>query len=138
MDFMKEALVQARRTSQEFATPISLIEGDIINIPLKDNAVDLAWNIGTLEHFDDPVAVIREMRRVSNVSISFVPADLIIWKIYKLVCRMLGYPKEEEEKCRLYSKDLLRKEFEEAGYSNVIVKKVYDVLFPFYAGIGIR
>lgn len=53
-----------------------LIHGDIKNIPLKSNIVDLIYGGGVIEHFDDTGICLKELYRVLNsggVSFNTVP-----------------------------------------------------------------
>lgn len=56
------------------------IEGDMFNIPLKDNSFDIVWNAGVLEHFkeNEQVDALKEMARICKKGgfvITFNPSN---------------------------------------------------------------
>jgi ubiquinone/menaquinone biosynthesis C-methylase UbiE len=59
LDFSLEALNSAKNAGAS-----GLVEGGAENLPFKDNAFDLAVNLGSLEHFLNKTGSVREMCRV--------------------------------------------------------------------------
>jgi len=110
----------------------NVVLGSIFSIPFDDDAFDLVYNSGVIEHFRDPenVAAIREMARVVRPSgkiVIIVPNTLCLWyKAGKSVAVLLknfefGY---EED----YSLSRLKHAVERAG---LIVEKRFGLqAFP--------
>jgi SAM-dependent methyltransferase len=94
-----------------------VINADIFRVPLKDGCCDLSCNIGTIEHFHNPVPVVEEMRRISRKYVlCAVPAPSIIWKMANWIRKSI----EEDaslwlENTRYYSKAQLMDIFTAAG-----------------------
>lgn len=51
---------------------------------------DASYNVGTLEHFDDPVRSVLKMKRVAKKVICPVPAPSPWWKLSLLIRRLIG------------------------------------------------
>ena len=98
-----------------------LINADISSVPLRDGCCDLSCNIGTIEHFTDPVPIITEMRRISRAHVlCAVPAPSIIWTIATFVRTLT----EQDaslwvENTRHYSRRQLAEMFAAAGIRDI-------------------
>lgn len=94
-------------------------------LPFQDKYFDVAFNIGTIEHFEDPVSVVREMGRVSNFVVCAVPSSgSLYWKIGTLLRTLVEKdPSLWTEHTRYYYKHELRKIFEDAGLKNIVIKQ---------------
>ncbi|PSQ45048.1 SAM-dependent methyltransferase [Halobacteriales archaeon SW_6_65_15] len=44
--------------------PVSFYRGDAERLPFKDDTFDVVWSSGSIEYWPDPVATLRDMRRV--------------------------------------------------------------------------
>lgn len=64
LDFTVEALRLADRTGQQRQVRLGLIGGDTLRLPFADERFDLVYSQGLLEHFSDPLPVVREQARV--------------------------------------------------------------------------
>lgn len=71
-----------------------VIRADLRNLPFHDDAFDLVWNAGVMEHFspDELDMGLREMRRVSRKYVAvFVPFDgCVPYKVAKLISEAEG------------------------------------------------
>ncbi len=80
IDISKEALNLSKQYGK-------IKEGDIMDIPFKDNTFDLTYNSGVIEHFDNPQKAIDEMVRVTkpNGQIMIIVPNkyCIFYQIYK-------------------------------------------------------
>lgn len=59
------------------------IRGDIFDLPFKDQSLDVCFNQGVIEHFDDPQihAILKEVRRVCRKKAVFcVPSVTSVFK----------------------------------------------------------
>jgi len=61
-----------------------VILGNIKSMPFKDNQFDLCFSQGVLEHFNDKefVKILKEMHRVANIVVVYVPGSWSIFRIY--------------------------------------------------------
>jgi SAM-dependent methyltransferase len=66
VDYSPAAVLCARNSWQEFPRRDrkSYAIGDALSLPFQDNSVDAVVSCGLLEHFESPLAPIREMTRV--------------------------------------------------------------------------
>jgi len=66
LDISQEALAISRRVFQRSGQPFRGVQGSIFGIPLADEAYDVVWNAGVLEHFyrDEQLSALRELTRV--------------------------------------------------------------------------
>ena len=73
IDFCYQALEMAKKMlDQEGITNYLLIQGDISNLPIKTNRIDLIYGGGVIEHFKNTQICLNELYRVlKNNGISF-------------------------------------------------------------------
>lgn len=45
---------------------VKIKSGEPLKFPFEDNSFDLVWNFCVAEHFKDPVALVKEMKRISR------------------------------------------------------------------------
>jgi len=65
IDFCPSALKIAKKLLDEAGVEnYILIQGDVINIPIKNNSVDMIYGGGVIEHFEDTQSCINELYRV--------------------------------------------------------------------------
>ena len=64
VDIEPKQLEFARRHLQGAAVEASLFEADALALPFEDESFDHVWMMWFLEHITDPVAVLREAKRV--------------------------------------------------------------------------
>jgi ubiquinone/menaquinone biosynthesis C-methylase UbiE len=67
IDFSREAIqkaVEKSRVQAELQDNIIFCLARVENLPFRDNSFDLILSIGVIEHFKDPLPLLREMRRV--------------------------------------------------------------------------
>lgn len=67
IDFSREALQKAVKKSvicTESQGKILFCLARIESLPFRDNSFDLVLSLGVIEHFEDPLPLLREMRRV--------------------------------------------------------------------------
>lgn len=89
LDFSRTALGTAR------SIPVfdAFLQGDIRRLPLRDASIGGIWNLGVLEHFDEPtgVRILSELRRVLTPGANAV----IFWPPALGSSRLLVVPIEE-------------------------------------------
>lgn len=76
IDLTPAMLVQARRTQQEQGVEnVSWDQGDVTAMPYADGQFEIVTCRFAVHHFPDPLAVLREMRRVCRAGGRIVIAD---------------------------------------------------------------
>lgn len=71
LDISPTALEYAKYVAGQFeVSDVNFIQGNIFSMPFKNNAFDLVWNIGVVEHYqlNDIKSIVKEMVRVCNKS----------------------------------------------------------------------
>jgi SAM-dependent methyltransferase len=66
LDYTLEALRIVRQLSQRSGVPIDLVCADCMRMPFRDEAFDVVFHQGLMEHFRDPSPLLEENRRVLN------------------------------------------------------------------------
>jgi SAM-dependent methyltransferase len=64
LDLTKVALELTRATTETNNANVDLIVGDTLDLPFTTGSFDLVFSQGLIEHFSDPLPVIREQTRV--------------------------------------------------------------------------
>jgi demethylmenaquinone methyltransferase/2-methoxy-6-polyprenyl-1,4-benzoquinol methylase len=92
--------------------PVSFYRGDAERLPFQDDSFDVVWSSGSIEYWPDPVATLREMRRVVEPGGQVLvvgpnnPQSTFMQKVANAI--MLFYDREEADRM-----------FREAGYVDV-------------------
>jgi SAM-dependent methyltransferase len=68
LDLSPEAVRFSRAAFEREHTKEATVQATILDLPFKDNAFDVTWNGGVIEHFkpDDQVRILNEMLRVTK------------------------------------------------------------------------
>ncbi|MCK5116927.1 MAG: class I SAM-dependent methyltransferase [Candidatus Aegiribacteria sp.] len=64
LDYSHEALRLARVAAARAGVQLFLVCGDALALPFRNNSIDLVFHQGVLEHFRDPMPLLRENVRV--------------------------------------------------------------------------
>ncbi len=92
LDYSEAALASTRSAQAEIATPdvrVQLVRGDALELPFSEACFDFVFHQGLLEHFRDPIPLLRENLRV------LAPGGLLLvdvpqrWHYYTPVKRLL-------------------------------------------------
>lgn len=122
VDFSEKALKKAKEIAKEHQVKVETIKHDIRNkLPFKDKEATLAWSVGTIEHFGDPVRIVKEMKRISECTICIVPMRYPLRLIYEKVRSLFGLGAEGYYV--LYIPEELEQIFKKAGFKNIKTKK---------------
>ncbi len=62
LDLDEEALREARKRDPK----LPMLVGDLHALPFGDEVFDLVWNSSTLEHFDNPATVLKQMKQITR------------------------------------------------------------------------
>jgi SAM-dependent methyltransferase len=109
VDFSAVALERARENGA-----VHLVQASAEDLPFADGAFDLAVSLGSLEHFADPVAALREMGRVSRLQLLTVHQHLpVIGHLRKPLLALRGHRDQPIE--QPFSRRRLRRDLQAAG-----------------------
>jgi demethylmenaquinone methyltransferase/2-methoxy-6-polyprenyl-1,4-benzoquinol methylase len=92
--------------------PVSFYRGDAERLPFEDDSFDVVWSSGSIEYWPNPVATLRDMRRVVKPGGQVLvvgpnnPQSSLMQKVADTI--MLFYDREEADRM-----------FREAGYTDV-------------------
>ncbi|RBI63220.1 SAM-dependent methyltransferase [halophilic archaeon] len=92
--------------------PVSFYRGDAERLPFRDDTFDVVWSSGSIEYWPDPVATLRDMRRVTKPGGQVLvvgpnyPKTGVMQKVADAI--MLFYDREEADRM-----------FRAAGYDDV-------------------
>ena len=92
--------------------PVSFYRGDAERLPFRDDSFDVVWSSGSIEYWPDPVAALRDVRRVVKPGGQVLvvgpnyPKSTVMQKVADAI--MLFYDHEEADRM-----------FHEAGYVGV-------------------
>jgi ubiquinone/menaquinone biosynthesis C-methylase UbiE len=64
IDISKNSISNILKINQYFHSHIHFLVGDTFNLPFKENSFNLAFSQGLIEHFKNPITVIKEHMRV--------------------------------------------------------------------------
>lgn len=90
LDISHAALNEARGRAKQYGLRLRAALGDIRRIPFCDGSLDVVWNQGVLEHFEDPREVIREMARVGKRVFVAVPRKTFLRGLVQKAKALLG------------------------------------------------
>jgi len=77
LDDNPAAMVAAAETKRRFGGRNQVVRGDAFYLPFADNAMDVCFSAGLMEHFGDEeiVSLLREQTRVGRRVVFSVPSD---------------------------------------------------------------
>ncbi|SRR5712692_1503141 len=135
IDFSRRALEVARSADgrRRGATRLALLRADVSSVPLRSGSVDAVASTGLLEHFVDPVPVVREMVRILKPGGLFysdiVPAKFSLFR--SLDCLRLRHMEVFE---RGFSRREIQALLSEAGLQDTRVfgAGVFPPRIPFF------
>lgn len=144
LDFAHQSMRVARKKAQEFGVNANLIIGDIHFLPLRHESLEFVWNLGLLEHFEDPIPLVKEMIRVTRtggkvagvVPYKYAPIIILTLALKPFTKITTGFKEFQtwEEAKQLWSPTKYREKFEMTGLKQV---KVQIILGTFLLNIGI-
>jgi SAM-dependent methyltransferase len=65
LDYSPASLAIVKRLAGEQGIPVLLVQADALNMPFRDGTFDVVFHQGLLEHFRDPMPLMRENARVT-------------------------------------------------------------------------
>jgi SAM-dependent methyltransferase len=137
LDISTEALLGAIEFGKDHSVTIEAICGDLRNMPFRNKTFDLVFSGGVIEHFKEPIEIVREMRRISKINIAVVPGNGLSWRLAKRIKAMLGEDKGISElHYDYYDFEYASYVFKEAGYNDIKIEKYRTMLIPLLGIIG--
>lgn len=67
-DISLQSIKIGEQISNELNTKITYFSGDTLELPIRNNKVDIIFSQGLVEHFENPVAVIKEQIRSLRIN----------------------------------------------------------------------
>lgn len=65
LDYSPASLALVRQVAAAQGVPVMLVQADATRMPFRDGAIDVSFHQGLLEHFRDPMPLLRENARVT-------------------------------------------------------------------------
>lgn len=93
LDFSKESINICQKLAKQERVDIKAILADCRQIPIESDYFDLVFSVGLVEHFKDPIPVLREQLRVlkkGGFLIIDVPQKYNLYTIVKRIRMLLG------------------------------------------------
>jgi SAM-dependent methyltransferase len=100
-----------------------IIEGSVLQMPFADDSFDLAVSLDVIEHLEDDVAALRELRRTvapGGALLVTVPAYQWLWSGHDVI----------NHHHRRYTRASLRRAAEQAGWRQVRTTYFNSLLLP--------
>lgn len=66
LDYSPASLELVRRQARSQGLPVHLVQADALRMPFRDGAFDVVFHQGLLEHFRDPLPLLRENARITR------------------------------------------------------------------------
>lgn len=66
LDYSPASLALVKRQSEALGIPVMFVQADATNMPFRDGTIDISFHQGLLEHFRDPLPLLRENARVTK------------------------------------------------------------------------
>ena len=121
-DISKEAILSAAKKFYNKNINATIFQSNICNLPLKNDVFDLNISFGVLEHFNNIVGVIRELKRTSNVVIATVPSAGPLWRFTIFLRKIIEKdPSLWTEQSKLYTAKQIQEFFLKADCNKVEV-----------------
>ena len=151
IDYSDKELLKAQKYAHELGvrSRIKFIQADLFSMPLPLRTYDLIWNDGVIEHFEDPVAVIKIMAQMARPGGKVLVTAPNKWTLNTLFIRAWrrwrnAYPFDRWGRERSFSEAQLGRMLYLAGLSNVrtsthhLRRAFFDdyVVYPLLQGCG--
>ena len=65
LDYSPASLALVKAQAEAQGVPVLLVQADATRMPFRDGAIDVSFHQGLLEHFRDPLPLLRENARVT-------------------------------------------------------------------------
>jgi SAM-dependent methyltransferase len=88
LDYSPASLELVRRQARDRRLAVHLVRADALRMPFRDGALDVVFHQGLLEHFRDPLPLLRENARITRPGgrvVVDVPQTLHLYTLMKQV-----------------------------------------------------
>jgi ubiquinone/menaquinone biosynthesis C-methylase UbiE len=126
LDNLNEMLNITRKLNKKYKTKVKLIKADCNKIPFKDNTFDFVFSAGVLEHFKNPIEILKEEVRVLKkygFLLVDVPNRFSMFTLFKTLINSLDQAEFSYNEIRLIGKSINLKPFKAYGYQLFYVPK---------------
>lgn len=140
VDYSDQALELAAVVAAFHGVHVRLVKADILNLSniVGENAADVVWNCGVVEHFAELSAVLAEMDKCARKkSVIVVPEKSFFWIFFIAFNRALGLV-EKDFFIRLYSLNELKVVIEKSGFQVKEGKRLRILGLIPYIAVGFK
>lgn len=89
LDYSPASLQLVRAQAESRGIPVMLVQADATRMPFRDGAIDVSFHQGLLEHFRDPMPLLRENARITRAGGRVLVDVPQTWHLYTLMKQML-------------------------------------------------
>ena len=86
LDYSPASLRLVQQQARSLGVPVHLVHADALAMPFRDGAIDVVFHQGLLEHFRDPLPLLRENARITRrggCTIVDVPQTIHLYTLMK-------------------------------------------------------
>jgi len=85
LDYSPQSLHLVRDQAKAQGVPVMLVQADATRMPFRDGAIDVSFHQGLLEHFRDPVPLLKENARITRSGGRVLVDVPQTWHLYTLM-----------------------------------------------------
>ena len=126
LDYDRTALAHSRDCARRLGVDsrVRFVQADLFSMPLPPHTFDLVWNDGVVEHFADPVKVVRAMSEMAKPGGRVLVTTPSKWTLHTALIRPWkrwkgNYPFDKWGREQSFSAGQLRGLLQSAGLSGV-------------------
>lgn len=126
LDYDDDALSQARKSARDLGVEarIEFVKGDIFSMPLPPHSYDLVWNDGVIEHFEQPVQIVKIMAQMAKPGGQVLVTVPNRWTLHSFLIRPFrrwrkSFAADRWGREKSYSERQLKSLMGEAGLANL-------------------
>ena len=89
LDYSPASLALVRQQAHEQGVAVMFVQADATRMPFRDGAIDVSFHQGLLEHFRDPMPLLRENARITRSGGRMVVDVPQAWHLYTVMKQVL-------------------------------------------------
>lgn len=140
VDYSDEALEIAKANAEHYGVSASLIKSDILELEhfVRATPDSVVFNVGVIEHFEDPANVLRQMASVSGkVALAVIPQRSLFWYCFIGMAKLTGLV-PRDFLVKLYSRKMLCDVVNSAGLEVLGTRQTRILKIIPYLGVIFR